>query len=146
MNREILFRGKRKSSRKQYQTWVYGGLFKDIDGTCYILFNNETGDIEFEEVIPETVSQYTGLIDNNGKKIFENDEVIYYRKTWFTKNGKKIFDYKNNRFYILYDDGCFIINKYKDKITNKSSESLLGCLIEEETIEVIGTIFDKEVK
>jgi uncharacterized phage protein (TIGR01671 family) len=74
--REILFRGKRKDNRQ----WVYGGF--TLDAIDQPRITVKSGDrLLFFEVIPETVGQYTGLLDRNVDRIFEGD-VIEYSDDW----------------------------------------------------------------
>lgn len=109
MSREILFHGKRVDNGE----WVIS------DSIMQIKEQNPRLWVEFDgwvEVIPETVGQFTGLTDKNGKKIFENGYIIIDNKTY-----KVTF---NNAEYILTN----IFNC--DTITLKNN-SIRGVFVDE---------------
>lgn len=131
--REILFRGKRVDSGE----WIDGYLFRLSESlNPFIMIKNRS---ESHEVFPETIGQYTGLTDKNGKKIFESDIVCTrYRNGEICCSGDVQFSHgvygaewlgnKKNKSMVGGWGQLHNLRRFDDDIIND--------------IEVIGNIYD----
>ncbi len=154
--REYIFHGKRKDNGE----WIEGYYVKveKLDKSGYEHFIiEEDANGSSHLVVPESVGQYTGMNDKNGRKIFEGDIVQYQtyddfdcqsvvRFGVYTQDGSG-GEYAGNRclgFYVDVDNftcpdwcendpSCFSGYLYQQNINEVATDC-----------EVIGTVFENK--
>ncbi len=108
--REIKFRGKRSLDGE----WIYGDIITNslINGKKGYYIIDEHNDIskdtngkinmEIMEVIPETIGQFTGLYDKDGKEIYEGDILHHKCK----RNHELVVETVSK---VQFSNGAFVI-------------------------------------
>mgnify|MGYP000249362896 FL=1 len=121
--REILFRGKHMhvcpENKHLDGTWVEGYLADENhinDGKCEFLID------------PETICQYTGLTDKNGKKIWEGDILEGHLDDKFPEDVTREKVIWHESGWKTEEPGC-VDKEYLDEFDT-------------ENFEVVGNVFD----
>lgn len=134
MIREIKFRGQTRrkgeysinvAGDKCDSNWVYGGIFPQNENEKgFALIYQQTPEIKKFPVYADTVGQYLGIKDKNGKEIYEKDIVFIEEEG---EDGYFVVEWDN-------DTSKFVM---RGKFFEVDFDNYWGY-----EVEVVGNVFD----
>lgn len=129
MNREIKFKAKRLDNGE----WVCGFFYQENDNTYIIADCQKDSPLNRNipyKIDPNTVCQFTGGVDNDGKELYENDIISYYKSIYYNGLYKIVWSDKDLAFRV-YNEHC-------------QEEGSLGSCLRFFDCYLKGTALDKE--
>ena len=143
--REILFRAKRVDNSK----WIEGYYVKyesHLNCDCYYgIVPTDAGGLYAVRINPETLCQYTGLLDKNGTRIWENYIVCCEHEKFQEGAAVELYPFPDTIKYTRNYAVEFINtgSSYGYRLRNKSIHFMLTRnVIYNHNIEVLGNVFD----
>lgn len=128
--REILFRGKRVDNGEWVEGYFCKKYFQELPhDRCVIQYKTKydpkmwKSNYMAAEVIPESITEFTGLTDKNGTKIFEGDIIKGF---W-------------NTVFVVYWDDCYLQFRARKSDGHEREIDYYG---ESKDLEVIGNVHD----
>lgn len=92
---EIPIKNKFRGRRKDNNEWAFGNhVHNRVTGKHFIFFSGHKGYGKYE-VIPESVGQFTGLLDKSCEEIYEKDKVKTHHKS------NLVITFGNGSFWVV---------------------------------------------
>ena len=146
--RTIKFKGKSVDSSE----WVEGYCYEECDNTYIIKDRQKDSILSRNEAVlvdPDTVCQFTGFLDKNGKEIYEGDVLRSDEYPYSCIGDKK----RDNYYAVVYyceEGACFgtVTAKNPSSDVGGISDGILDDVEREKmkNFEVIGNVHDLEWK
>jgi uncharacterized phage protein (TIGR01671 family) len=142
--RKIKFRGQRIEDKR----FIYGGLsiynknYEKDQNEHLFLVETAKDNIGFitmmQEIIPETLGQFTGLLDKNGKEIYEGD-IVELERSGFV--WRFIITFENKGYFGVFKD-CIHRNFDSVKNDDYEPEYVMGDFNIERGKEITDFVFE----
>lgn len=129
--REILFRAKRKDNGEWVEGYFVNLWMKHRNRYDPLITTDECS----HNIVPETVCEYTGLIDRNNKKIFEDDIIKDHKNG---EVGRVVF---HNGSWMVWGYDVELYEKFLSNLCSINYSKSFGRFVRG---EVIGNIHDNK--